>query len=284
MFRSKFIPLVSAAIGGLTATLVVLLAQPFGTSTTATRRTAPQASGTRSFASQTTGALSAKQIYEQDAHGVVAIRASSTASSEGGDEGQSQPFGVQSGQTQTDTGTGIVFSKTGLIVTNDHVVNGAGEITVSFDGSSATTRKASVVGTDRSADLAVLRVNPTGLELHPLVFAASSQTQIGDAAYAIGNPFGLNWTLTTGVVSALNRQISAPDGSTISGVIQTDAALNPGNSGGPLLDSAGEVIGINSQIVSGSSTSSGQGSDSGVGFAISSDTVKAVIQRLDGGI
>ena len=94
----------------------------------------------------------------------------------------------------------------------------------------------------------------------------------------------MNWTLTTGVVSALNRQISAPDGSTISGVIQTDAALNPGNSGGPLLDSAGEVIGINSQIVSGSSTSSGQGSDSGVGFAISSNTVKAVIQRLDGGI
>ena len=284
MFRSKFIPLISAAIGGLTATLVVLLAQPFGTSTTRTQTVGQQTSGTRSFASQTTGALSAKQVYEQDAHGVVAIRATSNATSEGAGEGQSQLFGGQSGAKQTDTGTGIIFSKTGLIVTNDHVVDGASEITVSFDGSSATTRKATVVGTDRSADLAVLRVNPAGLELHPLVFADSSQTLIGDAAYAIGNPFGLNWTLTTGVVSALNRQISAPDGARISGVIQTDAALNPGNSGGPLLNSAGEVIGINSQIVSGSSTSSGQGSDSGVGFAISSDTVKSVIQKIDGGI
>ena len=153
---------------------------------------------------------------------------------------------------------------------------------MSFDGSSATTRKATVVGTDASADLAVLKVDPSGLELHPLVFADSSQTQIGDGAYAIGNPFGLNWTLTTGVVSALNRQISAPDGATISGVLQTDAALNPGNSGGPLLNSAGEVIGINSQIVSGSST--GQGSDTGVGFAIPSNTVKSAIQKIDGGV
>jgi putative serine protease PepD len=281
MLRSKFAPLVSAAIGGLTATLVVLLAQPFGTSTTRIRTVNTPTSGTRSFASQTTGTLTAKQAYEQDAHGVVAIR----ATSEGGGEEESQsPFGAQTSQKQTDTGTGIIFSKTGLIVTNDHVVKGASEITVSFDGGSSTTRRATVVGTDESDDLAVLKVNPSGLELHPLTFADSSQTQIGDAAYAIGNPFGLNWTLTTGVVSALNRQISAPDGATISGVIQTDAALNPGNSGGPLLNSAGEVIGINSQIVSGSSTSTGQGSDSGVGFAIASNTVKAAIQKIDGGV
>ena len=279
MFRTKVIPLASAAIGGLTATLVVLLAQPFGTSTTRTETVDPQISGTRSFASETTGALTAKQVYEEDAHGVVAIR----ATSDGGGESQSQSlFGGQTSQAQTDTGTGIVFSKTGLIVTNDHVVDGANEITVSFDGSSATTRKATVVGTDASADLAVLKVDPSGLELHPLVFADSSQTQIGDGAYAIGNPFGLNWTLTTGVVSALNRQISAPDGATISGVLQTDAALNPGNSGGPLLNSAGEVIGINSQIVSGSST--GQGSDTGVGFAIPSNTVNSAIQKIDGGV
>ena len=283
MFRSKLIPLASAAIGGLTATLVVLIAQPFGaaSTTTGTQAVTAQTSGSRSFASQTTGTLTAKQAYEQDARGVVAIR----ATSEGGGESQSQSlFGGQTSQTQTDTGTGIVFSKTGLIVTNDHVVKGASEVPVSFDGSSATTRKATVVGTDESADLAVLKVDPAGIELHPLTFADSSQTHIGDAAYAIGNPFGLNWTLTTGVVSALDRQISAPDGATISGVIQTDAALNPGNSGGPLLNSAGEVIGINSQIVSGSSTSTGQGSDSGVGFAIPSNTVKAVIQKIDGGI
>ncbi len=281
MFRSKLLPMISAAIGGLTATLVVLLAQPFGTTTKQVKVLTTGSSATREFASQATGVLTAAQIYAQDAHGVVAIR----ATSESGSEGQAEsPFGREQSQTQTDTGTGIVFSTSGRIVTNYHVVKGAKEVTVSFDGGSRTTRRATIVGEDASADLAVLKVNPAGLELHPLTFADSSQTQIGDAAYAIGNPFGLNWTLTTGVISALNRQIQAPDGATISNVLQTDAALNPGNSGGPLLNSSGEVIGINSQIVSGSSTTTGQGSDSGVGFAIPSNTVKTVIQRIAGAI
>jgi putative serine protease PepD len=278
MSRSRVLPLVSAAIGGLIAALVVLVAGPSATTTT-TKVVKTTSSGTAHFASQTTGALTAAQIYEEDAHGVVAIRATSEASG----EGQAQSFfGGEQSQTQTDTGTGIVFSKTGLIVTNGHVVKGAREITVSFDGSGGTTRKATVVGEDASDDLAVLKVNPEGLELHPLTFADSSQVEIGDAAYAIGNPFGLNWTLTTGVVSALDRQIDAPNGAKINGVIQTDAALNPGNSGGPLINSAGEVIGINSQIVSGSTTSTGEGSDSGVGFAIASNTVKTVIQSIAG--
>jgi putative serine protease PepD len=285
MLKSKLLPILSAAIGGLTATLVVLIAQPFGT-TVRTETVTARSSGTTHFAAQTTGALTARQIYEQDAHGVVAIRATTKAGAEAGGEGEEQsrsPFGREQSAEQTDTGTGIVFSKSGLIVTNDHVVKGATEVTVSFDGGSATTRRATVVGEDASADLAVLRVDPSGLELDPLTFADSSQTEIGEAAYAIGNPFGLNWTLTTGVISALDRTITSPNGTAIKGVLQTDAALNPGNSGGPLLNAEGEVVGINSQIVSGSSTSTGQGSDSGVGFAIPSNTVKAVVRQLDGG-
>jgi putative serine protease PepD len=278
MRRSTLLPLISAAIGGLMATVVVLVAQPFST-TTRTKVVKTGSSGTAHYASQTTGALTAAQIYEKDAHGVVAIRA--TSESAGESQGQSF-FGGEQSQKQTDTGTGIIFSKTGLIVTNYHVVKDATEITVSFDGSSGTTRRATVVGSDPSADLAVLKVNPEGLELHPLTFADSSQVEVGEAAYAIGNPFGLNWTLTTGVISALNREIDAQNGAAIKGVLQTDAALNPGNSGGPLINGSGEVIGINSQIVSGSSTSTGEGSDSGVGFAIASNTIKTVIQRIAG--
>jgi S1-C subfamily serine protease len=191
MSRSKLIPLMSAAIGGLMATLVVLVAQPFDT-TTRTRVITTGSSGTAHYAAQTTGVLTAAQIYEKDAHGVVAIRATSEAV----EESQPESFfgGREQAAKQTDTGTGIVFSKSGLIVTNYHVVKGADEITVSFDGSGGTTRKAKVVGTDPSADLAVLQVNAEGLELHPLTFADSSDVEIGDAAYAIGNPFGLNWT------------------------------------------------------------------------------------------
>jgi putative serine protease PepD len=140
-----------------------------------------------------------------------------------------------------------------------------------------------VIATDPSHDLALLKISPSGLTLHPLSLANSSATQVGDPAYAIGNPFGLNWTLTTGVVSAVNRQIKAPDEATISHVIQTDAALNPGNSGGPLINASGAVIGVNSQIAS-ASTSGGQGGSTGVGFAISSNTVKTFLQGAHAGI
>jgi S1-C subfamily serine protease len=263
-----------AALGGTAAALVLLVAHPFA----ATRRNVVvHSAATTAFASQlsTTAQLTARQIYERDAHGVVAIKATSAASPAG-----QSPFGGEQGQPQTDTGTGIVISATGLILTNDHVVNGAGTITVSLEGQSATTRTASVVGASRSSDLALLRINAAGLTLHPLKVAGSATPQVGDAAYAIGNPFGLNWTLTTGIVSALDRQIQAPDGATINQVIQTDAALNPGNSGGPLLDASGEVIGVNSQIVSGSSSAGGQGGSSGVGFAISAQTVEAFLAQL----
>jgi putative serine protease PepD len=135
-----------------------------------------------------------------------------------------------------------------------------------------------VVGTDPSTDVAVLQFDPHGIPLHPLSFADSSSVAVGDATFAIGNPFGLDHSLTTGVVSAVARQIGAPNGVSISQAIQTDAALNPGNSGGPLLDDRGRVIGISSQIVSGSV--GGQGSNSGIGFAVPSNTAKRVAAAL----
>jgi putative serine protease PepD len=141
-----------------------------------------------------------------------------------------------------------VLNDKGLILTNDHVIAGASSLTVAAGGSSSTTRSATLVGEEANSDLALIRVDPTGLGLKALSLASSSSVQVGDAVYAIGNPYGLDETLTRGIVSALGRSIFAPDGAKITGAIQTDAALNPGNSGGPLLNDQGEVIGVNSQI------------------------------------
>lgn len=275
MRRYKATALLSAMLGGVAAALTLVLAHPFATSN---HTTVVTSSGEAAFASSvnTTAALTPRAIYESDAHGVVAIRAS------GGAPQAQSPFpGERGEQTRTDTGSGIVVSASGLILTNDHVIDGASSITVSLDGHSEHTRRATVVGADRSKDLALLKIEPAGATLHPLRLASStSAAEVGDPAYAIGNPFGLNWTLTTGIVSALNRQIRAPDGTPIGHVIQTDAALNPGNSGGPLLDSTGSVIGVNSQIVSGSSSAGSQGGSVGLGFAISMSTVRSFLGEL----
>jgi len=274
MFRSKTLPFLSAIIGGLVAALVLVLGHPFSGGTQ--QRVLVRPSGTTAFATNvTTGAsLTPRQIYEGDAHGVVAIRASAGLAVR-----SPSPFGSEEAAQRTATGSGVVLSSSGLILTNEHVIDGASTITVALDGESGRMRPATVVAQDKSSDLALLRISPSGLTLHPLALAESNATQVGDAAYAIGNPFGLNWTLTTGVVSAVNRQIKAPNEATIGHVIQTDAALNPGNSGGPLINSSGSVIGINSQIASTGSAAGGQGGSTGVGFAISSNTVKAFLQR-----
>jgi putative serine protease PepD len=209
-------------------------------------------------------ALSATQIYQRDSKGVVSIKA---VTADGEDEG-----------------TGIVLNEKGLILTNDHVIAGATSLTVDASGSSKTTRSATIVGEEANQDLALIRVNPSGLGLKPLTLASSSSVQVGDSVYAIGNPYGLEETLTKGIVSALNREISAPDGSKITGALQTDAALNPGNSGGPLIDEQGEVIGVNSQIASDASTADGsQPGSTGVGFAISSNTVANVVKTIESG-
>jgi putative serine protease PepD len=263
--------LIAAVLGGTLAAAALLIGHPFATTTH--RTVTASTSGGRAFASQesTVETDAASRIYAADAHGVVAIRATSSRSA--------TSFG-ESAAAQVDTGSGIVLNREGLIVTNDHVVQGADKITVSLDGEEGRTRTATVVGEDASLDLAVLRIDAAGLTLHPLTLAGSSSVEIGDPAFAIGNPFGLNWTLTTGIVSALHRQIKAPDGAAIANAIQTDAALNPGNSGGPLLDSAGEVIGINSQIASATTSVDGEAGSSGVGFAISSATVSSYLDGL----
>jgi putative serine protease PepD len=177
------------------------------------------------------------------------------------------------------TGSGFVVSNDGLIVTNEHVVDGATRVQVVV-GTSKQPQDATVVGADPSRDLALLKVD--GHDLETLSLGDSSSVGVGDATYAIGNPFGLDHTFTTGIVSALNRNLQAPDGSEISGAIQTDAALNPGNSGGPLLDADGKVIGVNSQIQTGSSSGAESG-NVGIGFAIPASTVKSFIDEAKSG-
>ncbi len=178
------------------------------------------------------------------------------------------------------TGSGFVVSKDGLIVTNDHVVDGASQVQVKI-GTSDKAQAATVVGADPSRDLALLKVD-AGNDLPTLSLGDSSSVSVGDPTYAIGNPFGLDHTLTTGIVSALQRSLQAPDGATISGAIQTDAALNPGNSGGALINADGKVIGVNSQIQTGSSSGAEAG-NVGIGFAIPSNTVKTFISEAKSG-
>ena len=192
--------------------------------------------------------------------------------------------GVVSIRTTNDEGSGWVYSGDGYIVTNDHVVNG--ETTVEVDFASGTKTSGKVVGTDAYSDLAVIQVDVAAAELHPLPMGDSSIVQVGQTVIAIGNPFGLNGTMTTGIISALGRSLPSteqlPSGGYFStaDIIQTDAALNPGNSGGPLLDLNGQVIGINSEIQTTSSTTTGQPANSGIGFAISINTIKRVVPSL----
>jgi putative serine protease PepD len=214
-----------------------------------------------------TSTLTAGQIYAEASPGVVEITATGVTSDASG------PFGpAQQGEA---TGSGFVLDTEGHIVTNAHVVDGASALSVRFsDGSEAT---ATLVGTDPSTDLAVIDVDVAASKLTPLALADESSVEVGDAVVAIGSPFGLEGPITTGIVSALDRTIEAPNGYAIDGAIQTDAAINHGNSGGPLLDASGKVIGVNAQIASES------GGNDGVGFAIGVSTVKKVATALAAG-
>jgi S1-C subfamily serine protease len=212
-------------------------------------------------------ALSARAIYRRDAPGVVFIRARSV-------QGEASPFDVGADAGSVSTGSGFVIDEEGHLLTNAHLVAGATAVQVTF--SDERTVPARVVGKDEDTDLALLAVEPEGLDLKPLALGDSASVQVGDPTVAIGNPFGLDRTLTTGVVSAKQRRITAPSGFSIENVIQTDAAINPGNSGGPLIDATGRVIGINSQIA----TAAGGSGSVGIGFAVPIDTAKAVIPQL----
>ncbi|MFL5848657.1 MAG: S1C family serine protease [Solirubrobacteraceae bacterium] len=177
----------------------------------------------------------------------------------------------------TASGSGVLLDGDGHIVTNEHVVEGAQAVRVRL-GDHGSPVDAQLVGADPSTDVALLKIDSGAVgSAKPLALGDSSQLQIGQSAIAIGSPFGLEGTLTTGIVSALHRQIQSPSGQTIDGAIQTDAAINPGNSGGPLLDTRGRVVGLNAQIASESGTSSG------VGFAIPVDTVKKVVAAIEDG-
>jgi putative serine protease PepD len=273
--KRLFAPLLLAAlVGASLATIAAVLlgagSTAGSTSTAGTVKATPASSssgGTRREVSAPSGsskALTATQLYKQDSTGVVAIKA---VTAEGEDEG-----------------TGVVLNEQGLILTNDHVIKGATSLSVDASGSTKKTTSATLVGEEANQDLALIKVDPAGLELKPLTLASSSSVQVGDTVYAIGTPYGLEETFTKGIVSALSREIAAPDGAKIAGAIQTDAALNPGNSGGPLLDEQGEVIGVNSQIASDAAQTEGsQPGSTGVGFAIASNTVASVVKKIEAG-
>ena len=214
---------------------------------------------------------SVSDIYKDEGRGVVFIRARGVSSSE------ESPFGLPQDPGGTATGSGFVVDKDGTIVTNAHVVEGSTDVQVRF-GEEDDFVDAEVAGRDPSNDLAVLKVDPKDARFVPLPLGDSSKVQVGDSSIAIGNPFGFSRTVTTGIVSALQRQIEAPNGFPIRNVIQTDASINPGNSGGPLLDGQGRVIGINSQIATGGSSGS-----VGIGFAVPIDTAKEVLPQLKKG-
>jgi putative serine protease PepD len=206
--------------------------------------------------------LSVGEIYRRVNRGVVEITVTTT--------GQTTPFGGQ--ESQRAQGSGFVYDDSGDIVTNQHVVDGADSISVKFWN--GKTYKATLVGSDASTDLAVIKVDAPTSILHPLSLGDSSKVSVGDGVVAIGSPFGLEETVTSGIVSALHRSMDAPNNFTINDSIQTDAAINHGNSGGPLLDLHGRVIGVNAQIESDS------GGSDGVGFAIPSNTVRSIVSQL----
>ncbi|HEU4976651.1 MAG TPA: trypsin-like peptidase domain-containing protein [Baekduia sp.] len=236
--------------------------------TTIIRASGPTYASTSSSASSP-GGLDARALYAAAAPGVVDITSNTTTQ-------RQSPFGQQA-QRATATGTGFVVDGQGHIVTAAHVVDNASKVTVRFqDG---TTRTATVLGSDDATDLAVLDVDSSGLTLHPLKLGSTTSLQVGDPVAAIGDPFDYARSLSTGIVSGLDRTIQAPNGFTVAHAVQTDAALNPGNSGGPVLAADGTVVGVVDQIA----TNGQSEQSSGVGFAVPSDIVSAELSDLIAG-
>jgi putative serine protease PepD len=208
-----------------------------------------------------TSGLSVNAIYKRTNRGVVEVKVNSTTN---------EPFGGS--RQQSAEGSGFVYDTSGHVITNQHVVDGATSVRVTFWN--GKTYSAKVVGSDSSTDLAVLDVDAPSSILQPIALGDSNKVQIGDNVVAIGAPFGLAETVTAGIVSALHRQITSPNGFAIDDSIQTDAAINHGNSGGPLLNTQAQVIGVNAQIESDS------GGSDGVGFAIPSNTIRSIAAQL----
>lgn len=264
-------PFGAGITGGLVVGLVGWLAIAAGWIESDPETVATTASATSIPASEPAAvgdALTAGEIYEKAGPAVAFVAAEQSGSTSG------SPLGPVPGNGGTATGSGFLIDDAGTILTNAHVVDGSEAVTVKL-GEDGETLDAEVVGADDSTDVAVLRVDPDKVQAAPLRIGDSDAATVGDAVVAIGNPFGLDRTVTTGIVSGLQREISAPDGFTISDVIQTDAAINPGNSGGPLISSVGEVLGINSQIAT-----AGGGGSVGVGFAVPINTAQRVADQI----
>jgi S1-C subfamily serine protease len=264
----------AAVLGGLVVLIAGAVLIATGVIDTGKDRTivkqttlSPSASNAKTSDEGDRGGRTVQDIYREEGKGVVFIQ------SDGVSEGTSI-FGEQ--QQGTATGSGFLVDDKGTILTNAHVVQGASSVSVKFE-EDGDPIDAEVKGTDTSTDVAVLKIDPKKAEGKALPLGRSATAQVGDPVIAIGNPFGFTRTVTTGIVSALAREIRAPNGFQIDHVIQTDAAINPGNSGGPLLDADGRVIGITSQIATG-----GSGSGSiGIGFAIPIDTIKKLLPQLE---
>jgi S1-C subfamily serine protease len=271
-FRNPFF---SALLGGLIVAVFGWIAIAAGwiesdggsTTTVAAPLTAPVKDSSEDGSGNTVN-----QIYRADGEGVAFIESQIEApeTESFNPFGEAEPEGGGSA-----TGSGFVIDDEGHVLTNNHVIEGASKVTVKL-GDSETTYDAEVVGADPGTDVALLKVDAPKSAFHPLTLGHSAEMEVGDPVVAIGNPFGLDRTVTSGIVSAVQRNIQAPNGFSISHVIQTDAAINPGNSGGPLINAEGAVIGINAQIATGG----GGNGNVGIGFAIPIDTVRAEIEQL----
>jgi S1-C subfamily serine protease len=239
--------------------------------TVVTTIAAPESSAPVAFAESKR--LSVNQIYRRSAPGVVQITTTSVRTVD--PDPFLNPFGLPERQRQQALGSGFVIDKAGHLVTNFHVVQGAQQIEVSFTNRDSV--KARVVGSDPSTDVAVLEVDVDARALRPLRLGSSDQVEVGDSVVAIGNPLGLERSVTAGIVSAIHRPLTAPNDFTIDDVIQTDASINSGNSGGPLIAANGRVIGVNTAIATGGTGARG---NIGIGFAVPIDTVRDVASQL----
>ena len=258
-------------LGGLVVLVIgaVLIATDVIDTGDTTRQVVSEPVVSRPASNDAGDARSVADIFEEEGRGVVFVQAEGVSSD--------SPFGE--GGQGTATGSGFLVDDDGTILTNAHVVEGSDDVTVSFEDDKGNEIEAEVKGRDVDTDLAVLKIDPEEAEgVPPIPLGDSSDAQVGDPVIAIGNPFGFTRTVTTGIVSAVQRRIDAPNDFSIGNVIQTDASINPGNSGGPLLDSQGRVIGINAQIATGGSESS-----VGIGFAIPVNTAKDVLPQLEKG-
>ncbi|HYB23569.1 MAG TPA: trypsin-like peptidase domain-containing protein [Solirubrobacteraceae bacterium] len=270
-----FAALALAVIGAAIALALALATGALHTGATTVRSTTVTQYETQPIKTSAAASEGWAPIYARTDPGLVDVTVQATTTVD-------TPFGPEE-EHETDLGSGMVLDGRGDILTAAHVVADAGSITVAF--ANGVSRGAKVLGVDDSADVAVLLVSPAGLDLHPVTLGNDRSLAVGDPVGVIGDPLGFDRSLSTGVVSALDRTIEAPDGFTIAHAIQTDAALNPGNSGGPVLNSHGEVIGISDQIATGTNQfgrSSSQTS-TGVGFAVPVDLATAELTQLERG-